>query len=265
MMFCVYGPFLSRRIGLSLGIDLLAQNKIKKRCVYDCIYCEIGETPSIGYSSIDKRIKLEKEFIQYLEKRLSDVLKKEKNLDSITIGYSGEPTLIENLGEVINKIKPIRGKYCPNTPISIFTNSSTILDNKVCEALDKVDNIITKLDTADQNLFQLVNRPHRSVPHISKLIDGLKNYKKYYTNNNLYIQTMLINGKYSNTSSESLKKLASAYDLIKPDLIQMYSISRSPAMRSLVKNVYSPQLKELKNLVIEFLENEDLIEKIRIY
>jgi len=262
MYHCIYGPFLSRRLGLSLGIDLLADNECKI-CTFNCIYCEIGITKLKGYSSIKKRITLSNKFISILEKQLAHVLKVETLLDSITIGYNGEPTLISNLGDIIENIRRIRNSSNLKTPISIFTNSSTILDNNVCKSLDKSNNVIAKLDAGTQKIFHLINRPHYSVPNISKIIDGLTNYKKNYPNNKLIIQTMFINGKYSNIQNNNLKELAYAYKQINPDLIQIYSISRPPADVS-VEKINFNQLIKIKSTILEYL-NQDNKLNIKIY
>ncbi|TFF86616.1 MAG: radical SAM protein [Promethearchaeota archaeon] len=262
MAHCIYGPFLSRRLGLSLGVDLLFQQKFKT-CTYDCVYCEIGFTKKVGLSSINKRIKLEENTVNEIIERLKIVLNNERSIDSITIGYFGEPTLIDNLDTIVDQIKNSRNEANLNAPISIFTNSSTISNDLVRKNLSKTDRVIAKLDAADQNTFLRINRPHKTVPKISKIIDGLKKYKINYKENKLIIQTLLIEGKYKNTDYKNLKQLSAAFDLIKPDLIQLYSISRTPADKN-VKYINKKHLNELKDVLIRNSENPKILD-IQIY
>ena len=261
MQHFIYGPFLSSRLGLSLGIDLLAQNKYKV-CTFDCIYCEIGRTNPKGYSSVNKRISIAK-FHKTIKEKLTRILKIEQNLDSITIGYNGEPTLISDLAEIIDLIKHVRDYLGIKTPISIFTNSSTILDDQICNKLAKTDKIIAKLDVATQRDFILINNPHFSVPHISKIIAGLKNYKDKYPNNKLIIQTMLIDGTINNLNDENLKNLSKAYDLICPDLVQLYSVARPPPSPS-IKKVKINKIVQIKNKINNFSQKEKKI-NIKIF
>jgi wyosine [tRNA(Phe)-imidazoG37] synthetase (radical SAM superfamily) len=262
MAHCIYGPFLSRRLGLSLGVDLLFQQKFKT-CTYDCVYCEIGFTKKIGLYSIKKRIKLEQNTVNEILSQLKIVLNNERSIDSITIGYFGEPTLIENLDTIVDKIKDIRDEVNLKAPVSIFTNSSTISIDYLCKKLSKTDRVIAKLDAADQNTFLRINRPHNTVPSISKIIEGLKKYKINYKKNKLIIQTLLIAGKYKNTNYENLKRLSAAYDIIKPDSIQLYSISRTPADKN-VKFIDKKHLNELKDVLIRNSENPKILD-IQIY
>lgn len=257
----IYGPFQSRRLGLSLGIDIIPA--VTKICTFICPYCEIGFTSLEGFSDIKKRITIPDSFFNYLDENLPRILQEETQLDSITIGYNGEPTLTRNLDAIISKIKEIRGDSGSNTPISIFTNSSTILDTRVCLSLSQVDNVVAKLDAGIQDIFQIVNKPHPSVPPISDIVTGLRSYKKKYSENSLIIQTMLIDGELSNIQDANIKSLAEAYDKICPDRIQLYTISRSPA-HFLVKPVSKEKLHNIEEKIYLTAE-KNFRGKIEIY
>jgi len=256
MLLNIYGPFLSRRLGLSLGIDLLAQFKYKL-CTFNCVYCEIGFTRPEYYCPVHKRILIDNKLINHIETQLSKILLDEHNLESITIGYNGEPTLVQNLDIIVEKIKKIRYNFKLNTPISIFTNSSTILDKNVCKNLSKIDNIIFKLDAATDKIFKIINKPHYTVPKISEIIEGIKNFKEKFCKTKLIIQTMLIKGNYANITLENLKNLAEAYQTIQPDHIQLYSISRSPADPS-VRRLSIDELIEIKNKIQNYLKDKNI-------
>jgi wyosine [tRNA(Phe)-imidazoG37] synthetase (radical SAM superfamily) len=224
----IYGPFRSRRLGLSLGVDTLPWIK---SCTFNCLYCEIGHTPLEGFKSTDKRILIPNDFLQQLEFELKTVLETEISLDSITIGYNGEPTLVKDLDKIIQKIEDVKKRLNSKVPTSLFTNSSTILEENICAKISKVDKVIAKLDCAQQELFFKLNKPHPSVPKIADIINGLASFKKKYPKNMLVLQTLLVDGVIQNYKSENLNALASAYSIIQPDIIQIYTISRPPASR----------------------------------
>lgn len=257
----IYGPFPSRRLGLSLGIDILPA--ATKTCTFICPYCEIGFTNLEGFSDISKRVTVPDSFFKYLDKNLPGILREEILLDSITIGYNGEPTLARNLKAIIIKIKNIRDESGSNTPISIFTNSSTILDADVCLSLLLVDNVVAKLDAGIQKIFQKINKPHPSVPPISDIVTGLRSYKKKYSENSLIIQTMLIDGELSNIQDVNIISLAEAYDKICPDRIQLYTISRPPA-NYLVESVTKEKMHSIEEKIYSIAE-KNFENKLEIY
>jgi wyosine [tRNA(Phe)-imidazoG37] synthetase (radical SAM superfamily) len=163
----IFGPVHSRRLGLSLGVDLLPPIKT---CTFNCRYCEIGPTQMMGFVGIDTSVEFGKQEIQILDMILSRVLRETPELDSITLGYNGEPTLVQNLDEVIEAIKKIRKKTNSTVSISLFTNSSTISDRNVRERISHADRVIAKLDAAVQRTYEIVNVPHSSVPPIENII-----------------------------------------------------------------------------------------------
>lgn len=242
----IFGPINSRRLGVSLGVDILPTIK---SCSFNCNYCEIGLTHPQGYVSIRERMKFGKDKLIFLLLRLQQMIIEWK-LDSITIGYNGEPTLVENLGDILDKIQEQKKRLQHTIPISIFTNSSTILDQEVCKNLSKVDKVIAKLDCALQDTFLQVDCPHSSVPDITDIIKGLEDYKKNYPSNELIIQTMLIGGSVNNITPLDIDALAKAYIKINPDLIHLYTVARRPAVLS-VKPVTLEDLKRIKNEIVE--------------
>lgn len=262
----IYGPHNSKRLGTSLGVDLLAFPPYKK-CTLDCVYCEIGKTPKMGKMNPGDRIGLDDDFFDELENILPRYI--ERGLDSITIGYLGEPTLSSGLEMVIKSIRKILGLGSvrssksdqPNVSpprIGVFTNSTTLIpttmDNTggVIDILLEADDIIAKLDCAIQPTFEQINRPIHSakMPSISEIIDGLtilgekvNNFNKNVNSGieyeempkkRLIIQTLLLEGNkdgvnITNISSGDLKALSKAYCKIKPSEIHLYTIFRPPA------------------------------------
>jgi len=260
--FYIYGPHFSRRIGISLGIDLLVFPPYKK-CTMDCVYCELGETPKMGFFPPDRRFKLDDDFFVEMEQKLPLFLRKEKTtsrnlpeIDTITVGYSGEPTLCENLGVAISHIKKIRNEYTysgSNTPekpkpaVSVFTNSTTLEtfpilkeetsekilnETQVMKNLLEAEVIITKLDAATQSTFKKINRPHQKVPNVKEIVKSLALLQKMAKKKKvkLVIQTLLVGGSFSNSERDDIDALINAYRDIAPDLIHIYTIFRPPAV-----------------------------------
>lgn len=259
----VFGPIHSRRLGLSLGVDLLPPIKT---CTFNCVYCEIGPTYMMGFVPNTTKVEFTSQDFAILEMILTRVLREFPDLDSITIGYNGEPTLVQNLKEVIDFIQTIRKKSTSKAPITLFTNSSTILDSDIRRSISNADRIIAKLDAANQKTFEKINVPHNTVPEIEKIIEGLMIFKKEYPNTQLILQTLLIHWQINNDTEEDIESLIKAYFKIQPDLIHIYTIARPPAC----PDVFALSLSELeviKEKVLSELEklNCDFSEKIKVF
>jgi len=260
----IYGPFLSRRLGYSLGIDLLPPIKT---CTFNCVYCEIGKTPNLGFVSISHKEVVSKAEFNLLQSYITNNLPSMLYLNSITIGYNGEPTLVENLKDVILFIRDIQSKIKTDIPISIFSNSSTICDENIRRTLLLLDNIYLKIDAALQDIFIDINRPHNSVKNIDMIIDCIKKFREEINNYQgnlvmeqirkpkLIIQSLLFkskNGKAAhNFTKENIIKLAEIYKRIKPDKIHLYTIARTPA-EDYVIHLDLKELIDIKNEMINF-------------
>jgi len=227
-----YGPFQSRRLKLSLGVDVLPKNKI---CTYDCVYCEIGATGKSRLVSPKFRIRAPPS--NNFRKELISIMKFVPHLNSITFGYNGEPTLNENLLDFYEVAYEVREnlKWTNDKPqLTLFTNSSTLNFEEVMERVKKFDLILAKLDAGDQENFKRINLPHEDVPEIEIIIESLVKLKKELPKENrLAIQCLICNSYLddyiSNNNPENIIKLANAIKKIKPDLVQIYSIARIPA------------------------------------
>ena len=159
----IFGPVPSRRLGRSLGVDLVPF----KTCTYDCIYCQLGRTTNKTmqrkeWVSIDI-------VIEQLKAKLSS------KPDYITLSGSGEPTLYSRLEELIIKIKDIT-----DIPVAVLTNGSLLWLPEVRNALKSADMVVPSLDAGSSQLFQYVNRPHADI-RFSKMLQGLGDFRKYYS------------------------------------------------------------------------------------
>ncbi len=224
----VFGPIKSRRLGVSLGINLMPKNG--KICSFNCIYCECGYNADYE----DKRIPTRTEVSTALEAKLSEMKNNGDKLDVITFSGNGEPTLHKDFEEIIDDTLALRDKYFPNAKVSVLSNSTCIHKPSVFRALNKVDNNILKLDSASQTLVNLIDQPVGNFP-VEKLV---KNLKKF--NGNLIIQTIFLRGehngvKFDNSTDEYVTAWLEAIKEIRPKQIMIYAIDRATPEKNLEK------------------------------
>ncbi|WP_288861566.1 radical SAM protein [uncultured Bacteroides sp.] len=225
----IFGPVHSRRLGVSLGINLLpADGKV---CTFDCIYCECG-------FNADHRPKqplsTREEVRSALEARLRDMQQNGSTPDVLTFAGNGEPTAHPCFPEIIEDTLALRDKYFPNAKVSVLSNSTFIHRPAVFEALNKIDNNILKLDTVDEEYVRVLDRPagHYS---IRKIIEGMKAFK-----GNCIIQTMFLKGSYkgqdmNNTSDKFVLPWLEAVKEIAPRQVMIYTIDRETPDHDLQK------------------------------
>lgn len=225
-----YGPVPSRRLGFSLGVNLLP----KKICPFDCIYCQLGKT----------KIKSVKRFtyvnLNKLKRELRNILKKKPRISYITISGSGEPTLHKNLDKIIVAIKKAtKNKY----PVCVVTNSSLFGDKKVRAELKKADLVIPSLDAATANIFNKIDRPCKSID-IQKITEGLIEFRKEFKGR-IWLEIMLV-GNINDTLQEA-KKLKEVIKRINPDKIQL-NIPVRPAGYKISLPEYE-KVKAIKHII----------------
>ncbi|MFX1327326.1 MAG: hypothetical protein ACFE91_04180 [Promethearchaeota archaeon] len=227
-----YGPFQSRRLGLSLGVNVLANYKL---CTYNCVYCEIGLTKKEHLVSPIQRIKLPPSI--NFRKELISILNYFPHLDSITFGYNGEPTLNDNLLDFLKIAVDVRNNLnlIPKTPkLTLFTNSSTLYIDEIRERVKNFELILAKLDAGNDDDFKRTNRPHNETPNIEIIINSLIKLKQEMPKENkLAIQCLIYNSYIkdfiTNNNSKNITDIAIALKKIKPDIVQIYSTARIPA------------------------------------
>jgi len=217
----IFGPVKSRRLGVSLGINLLpAERKI---CNFNCIYCECGWTGDSGknLSNLPSR----REVYKALESKLLLMKEKKQHPDVITYAGNGEPTLHPEFPGIIDDSIELRNKYFPDARIAVLSNATAIRNPEVREALLKVDQNILKFDSACDNTIQRHNQPARKII-AAELIKELKGF-----NGRLIVQTLFLRGYYKgsvidNTTPEELGGWLKAIDEIRPAEVMIYTISR---------------------------------------
>lgn len=226
----IFGPIHSRRLGTSLGINLMPSDG--KVCSFDCLYCEAGfNSQGSGKAGLPSA----ESVMHDLEDKLREMKEKGENLDVITFSGNGEPTLHPQFPEIIDGVIALRDRYFPSAKVSVLTNSTRIFSPEVAEALKKADNNILKLDSAVESTMRLIDRPNDRDFTVERVVDGLRQFA-----GTGIIQTMFLRGTYDgqpvdNTTPEEVDALIKAYRETGPASVMIYSIDRATPARHLKK------------------------------
>lgn len=221
----VFGPIFSRRLGSSLGINLLPENG--KLCNFDCVYCECGWNRD---GREDTRLPQPAELRSELERVLADCLEKGVRIDSITFSGDGEPTLNPHFPEMIDITLELRDKYFPDSVVSVLSNATLISRPGVREALMRVDNPILKLDAGIDSLALKMNQPsgHYSV---RETVEAMKSF-----NGNFVLQTMFLKGSGINSlAADNLEAWRNIVRELRPREVMMYTLDRPAPAEGLEK------------------------------
>lgn len=242
----VFGPVKSRRLGVSLGINLLPANR--KICNFNCIYCECGWTAKSEASGRD--LPSRQEVYDALEKKLASMRENGEAPDVITYAGNGEPTLHPEFPGIIDDSILLRNKYFPDAKIAVLSNSTAITRPAVRKALLKVDQNILKLDSAFDLTVRIHNQPRVNVK-VNDLIKDLSEFR-----GQLIIQTLFLRGtfkgqKIDNTTGEELDAWLEALKKIKPAEVMIYTISRDTPEGGSLGKVPLSELKRIASLVNE--------------
>jgi wyosine [tRNA(Phe)-imidazoG37] synthetase (radical SAM superfamily) len=240
----IFGPVWSRRLGESLGINLLPVNR--KVCNFSCIYCECGLTPvESDTSGFPPAYKVKELLVSQLEKMKEGG----EYLDSITFAGNGEPTLHPEFSQIIEQTLEIRNNIFPKAKVAVLSNATRIRDKEIFTALLKADLNILKLDSAIEETLVQINCP-RVKYSLSETIGCLKHF-----NGKLTIQTLFFKGIYKgniidNTSEYEITAWLNALDQIRPQCVMIYSIARDTPVTGL-KRIDPEMLYEIARRVEE--------------
>lgn len=225
----IFGPVRSRRLGTSLGINLLPADG--KCCSFDCIYCECGFNKDFVP---EQKMPTQDEVLRALQYHLRKMKEEGPTPDVLTFAGNGEPTLHPHFPEIINEALKLRDKYFPNAKVSVLTNATQILRQPVFDALCKVDNNICKLDTISMDYIRCVDRPNAAYD-VEKIIEKLKEF-----GDRCIIQTMFMQGEYGgksvdNTSETFVESWLKTIGEIRPREVMIYTIDRETPAHGLKK------------------------------
>ena len=226
----IYGPIHSRRLGMSLGINLMPNDG--KICSFDCLYCEAGfNAQGPGKDGVPSRDAVKTQ----LRHKPMEMKQAGQTLDVITFSGNGEPTLHPEFKKVVEDVLRLRTEFFPDAKVSVLSNSTMAGKPDVVQALLKVDNNILKLDSAMPHTFRVLNRPTSPNCLPEGVIADLKRFS-----GNCIVQTIMIRGEYDgerfdNTTDVELDALLSAYLEIRPREVMLYSIDRKTPAENLVK------------------------------
>ncbi len=236
----VFGPIFSRRLGSSLGINLLPREG--KICSFDCIYCECGWNRD---GLADKRIPSADEVRSALEAKLSGLAERHTKIDSITFSGDGEPTLNPEFPRIIDDTLGLRDRYCPGTKVSVLSNATRVHIPEVLRALRKVDNPIMKIDAPTDELVQKINRPAPGYS-LQRVVEALRGFEGDFV-----LQTMFLSCPYFDSSSpEVLDGWKRIVRKLRPRGIMVYTIDRPTPEQGLEK--FSGE--RMRELVADLIE-----------
>lgn len=221
----VFGPIFSRRLGSSLGVNLLPSKG--KLCNFDCVYCECGWNKDGIAERIFPRLA---DVEAAMEQKMSKAAAEGVPVDSITFSGNGEPTMNPDFPEIIDVTLRLRDKYFPNAKVSVLSNATLTGRKAVAQALMKVDNQILKIDASEDSLVKLINKPVGTY----RLADVIENLRQF--EGNFILQTMFLKSPDFDTAApEPLEAWRNIVRELRPRQVMVYTIDRETPDKSLGK------------------------------
>lgn len=241
----VYGPIHSRRLGVSLGVNLMPLHA--KLCTFDCVYCECGFNQPVSHPQLPTRDQVR----EALEQQLLQMAQDGSAMpDVITFSGNGEPTLHPDFEVIIADTCQIRDRLCPRAKVSVLSNSTQLGRADVVRALRMVDNRILKLDSAIDPMMRLIDAPANKQLTVQQIVDWLRVFDGDFT-----LQTCFLRGEWQgqridNTTPQQLEAWYEVIDQLRPQQIMMYVIDRKTPVETLEK-VSRPEMEKIAAPLIE--------------
>lgn len=225
----IYGPIHSRRLGMSLGVELMPLDH--KLCTFNCVYCECGWNEAVSHPKLPTRAEVK----AALEKKLSVISSQQSALDVITFSGNGEPTLHPDFLGIIRDTCALRDRYCSKAKVSVLSNSTQLGRADVVEALRLCDNRILKLDAATDEMMRRIDLPVNENLTVETIMGWLQQFDGDFT-----LQTCFLRGEHAgtiidNTTPEQLDAWYRAVDILHPKQIMIYVIDRKTPEERLQK------------------------------
>ncbi len=242
----VFGPVHSRRLGYSLGINLLPVDS--KICSFNCVYCECGWNPEANFDAV---ISKHETVVKDLERRLTEIKQNNEPLDVLTFAGNGEPTMHPKFLEIVDDVVALRNQYCPGIKIAVLSNSTMLWNPRVTIALKKIDMPILKLDSAIESTFWVLNNPH-SAFKFEKHIANIKKFKYNHIIQTMFLRGVVNNVIIDNTTKTEVDELIKILKELNPEKVMIYSLDRQPPARNLIKI----DAEELESIALKMREND---------
>ncbi|MCD8303759.1 MAG: radical SAM protein [Prevotellaceae bacterium] len=225
----IFGPVSSRRLGISLGINLLPADG--KCCSFDCLYCECGLNAE---RHATKGLPTCEEVAESLQRKLESMQALGQRPDVLTFAGNGEPTLHPQFPRIVDRVRGLRDRYFPEAKLSVLSNGTQVGRKEVLEALCRTDNPIIKLDTVDEQYIRLLDRPQCHYD-VQRIVETLATVGR-----KIVIQTMFLGGtlegrSVDNTGDEYVEPWLEALRTISPRQVMIYTIARETPVASLRK------------------------------
>jgi len=246
----LFGPVPSRRLGISLGVDLVPH----KVCSLNCVYCEVGRTTNL---TIER-----KEYIPLIDilTELGNYLNEKPDLDYITFSGAGEPLLHNGIGKVISFIK----ENYPQYKLALLTNSTLLYDENVRMEILDIDLLLPSLDAVSDNVFKKLNRPNSKLDN-SKIIEGMIKFREDFLGK-IWLEVFIVPGL--NDTKDELELLRNTINDISPDQVQLNTLDR-PGTESWIKPITKNRMEEiadfLKPLPVEIIAKFQSRNKVKSY
>lgn len=238
----VFGPIFSRRLGSSLGVNILPSKG--KLCNFDCVYCECGWNKDGAVP--DRRFPALPEVEAALKEKMSKAAAEGVPVDSITFSGNGEPTMNPDFAEIIDVTLKLRDQYFPDAKVSVLSNATLLGREKIAQALMKVDNPILKIDASSQELVEKINKPVGTYS-LDKVIENLKNF-----NGNFILQTMFLrSSEFDTASPDALTSWHEIVRALKPRQVMVYTIDRETPDKTLGKYTVEEMTAMVQPLIDE--------------
>lgn len=225
----IFGPVHSRRLGISLGINLLPLSS--KICTFNCIYCECGWNTRTEKPVLNSREQVRTR----LEEKLTQMREQGELPDVITFAGNGEPTMHPDFENIVEDTIELRNRLAPDAKISVLSNATMLHRADVVRALGRVDNNILKLDSAFDATVQAMNQPQQANYTVEKVVEGMRQF-----NGRLIVQTMFLSGEWNgrtidNTTEKEVEAWLAAVQRIAPSKVMIYTIDRDTPAQGLRK------------------------------
>lgn len=238
----VFGPIYSRRLGSSLGVNILPSKG--KMCNFDCVYCECGWNKDGAVP--DRRFPALEEVRDALAKKISSAAAEGIPVDSITFSGNGEPTMHPDFAAIIDYTLELRNEYYPDAKVSVLSNATLLAKDDVVNALMKVDNPILKIDASSQSLVEKINKPTGAY-NLEDVINRLKAF-----NGNFILQTIFLRSSdFDTASAEALGAWMDIVRMLKPRQVMVYTIDRETPDKTLGKYTVEEMTAMVQPLIDE--------------